>query len=39
MMEKHKDDPSFTFTMPEYIVKALTIAFDPEIKALFKDMD
>jgi hypothetical protein len=37
MMEKHKDEPGFTFTMAEYIVKAMTVAFDPEIKALFKD--
>lgn len=37
MMEKHGSEPGFTFTMGEYITKALLVSIDPEIKAQFRD--
>ena len=37
MMAKHASKPNFTFTMGDYVTKALLVSIDPETKALFTD--
>ena len=38
-MEKHANDPNFTFTIGDFITKCLLVSVDPIIKALFNDDD
>jgi hypothetical protein len=37
MMDKHKDEADFSFTMGDYVTKALLVSIDPDIKAQFRD--